>query len=253
MDDGESPESRAESLVTDDRTMYDELIAPLEARMMRSIWRIVRNADLAEDTLQDVLAAFYGVLLAVICFVPYWKLTAELQNRAPVPRLEVRRRPRVCFVFSVLVSTILKPSLPEVWGTLQWVVYWPSLLLVLGGTLALMLFVGGSYSGPTPSTAFAVAGLIGSLMGFIQALFGFAGVSIAEIAAAVTFVLTSCFAALLGMLLVGAPLEDRAIRAGRATAPSVFSRVSWYVFPMPALIFLVLMFFMVVTPVTKPL
>lgn len=49
-------ESRGEILVTDDRMIYDELIAPLEAAMMRSIWRIVRNADLAEDCLQDVLA-----------------------------------------------------------------------------------------------------------------------------------------------------------------------------------------------------
>jgi RNA polymerase sigma-70 factor (ECF subfamily) len=53
--DGEIPKSRGESLVTDDRTIYDELIAPLESKMMRSIWRIVRNADLAEDCLQDAL------------------------------------------------------------------------------------------------------------------------------------------------------------------------------------------------------
>lgn len=40
-------ESRAECLVTDDRAIYDELIAPLEITMMRSLWRVVRNADLA--------------------------------------------------------------------------------------------------------------------------------------------------------------------------------------------------------------
>jgi len=49
-------ESRGKNLVTDDRTIYDELIAPLEATMMRSIWRVVRNADSAEDCLQDALA-----------------------------------------------------------------------------------------------------------------------------------------------------------------------------------------------------
>ena len=100
--------------------------------------------------------------------------------------------------------------------------------------------------------AFAIMGLIGSLMGFIQALFGFADVNIGEVGAAVTFVLSSSFAAMLGMLLVGAPLEDHAVRTGRMAAPSAFSRVSWYVFPMLALIFLVLMFVMVVTPITKP-
>ena len=59
MGSEESLNSRRESLVSDDRTIYDELIAPLEAAMMRSIWRVVRNADLAEDCLQDALAAIW--------------------------------------------------------------------------------------------------------------------------------------------------------------------------------------------------
>jgi RNA polymerase sigma-70 factor (ECF subfamily) len=58
-------ESQRESLVTDDRTIYDELIAPLEAKMMRSIWRIVRNADLAEDSLQDALAVIWKKRLQI--------------------------------------------------------------------------------------------------------------------------------------------------------------------------------------------
>jgi len=64
-EDGGTLESRGESLVTDDRTIYDELIAPLEARMMRSIWRIVRNADLAEDSLQDALAVIWKKRLQI--------------------------------------------------------------------------------------------------------------------------------------------------------------------------------------------
>ena len=58
-EEGETPELQRESLVTEDRAIYDELIAPLEDRMMRSIWRIVRNADLAEDCLQDALAIIW--------------------------------------------------------------------------------------------------------------------------------------------------------------------------------------------------
>ena len=64
-EDGGTLESRGESLVTDDRTIYDELIAPLEARMMRSIWRILRNADLAEDSLQDALAVIWKKRLQI--------------------------------------------------------------------------------------------------------------------------------------------------------------------------------------------
>jgi DNA-directed RNA polymerase specialized sigma24 family protein len=59
MEDAGTPESRGESLLTDDTTICEELIAPLEATMMRSIWRIVRNADLAEDSLQDALAVIW--------------------------------------------------------------------------------------------------------------------------------------------------------------------------------------------------
>jgi len=36
------------------------LIAPMESRMMRTIWRIVRQTDLAEDTLQDALAVVWA-------------------------------------------------------------------------------------------------------------------------------------------------------------------------------------------------
>ena len=40
---------------------------------------------------RSLLATFYGVLLAVVCFVPYWKLTGELQNRAPAPNAGEKR------------------------------------------------------------------------------------------------------------------------------------------------------------------
>jgi RNA polymerase sigma-70 factor (ECF subfamily) len=59
MENSETLEFRKESPVTDDRAIYDELIAPMETTMMRSIWRIVRNADLAEDSLQDALAVIW--------------------------------------------------------------------------------------------------------------------------------------------------------------------------------------------------
>jgi RNA polymerase sigma-70 factor, ECF subfamily len=59
MEDERTLESHGEGRVTDDRTIYDELIAPLKATMMRSIWRIVRNAEMAEDCLQDALAVVW--------------------------------------------------------------------------------------------------------------------------------------------------------------------------------------------------
>jgi hypothetical protein len=71
---------------------------------------------------------------------------------------------------------------------------------------------------------------------------------IGKVAWALAFILASCFTALLGMAIIGAPLEDRVIRIGRVTGPSAFSRVSWYVFPLLSLIFLVLVYTMIILP-----
>jgi RNA polymerase sigma-70 factor (ECF subfamily) len=38
---------------------YDVLVRPMEGRMMRSIWRIVRQREAAEDALQDALAIIW--------------------------------------------------------------------------------------------------------------------------------------------------------------------------------------------------
>ncbi|MBN2409428.1 MAG: RNA polymerase sigma factor [Candidatus Aminicenantes bacterium] len=38
---------------------YDSLVRPMEGRMMRSIWRIVRHREAAEDALQDALAVIW--------------------------------------------------------------------------------------------------------------------------------------------------------------------------------------------------
>jgi RNA polymerase sigma-70 factor (ECF subfamily) len=45
--------------IADERTVYEELIVPVETQMMRTIWRIVRHDQLAEDTLQDALAIIW--------------------------------------------------------------------------------------------------------------------------------------------------------------------------------------------------
>ncbi|MBN1225093.1 MAG: RNA polymerase sigma factor [Candidatus Aminicenantes bacterium] len=49
------PASFEEHSMTVHEKFYTQFIAPVESRMMRSIWRLVRHEQLAEDTLQDVL------------------------------------------------------------------------------------------------------------------------------------------------------------------------------------------------------
>ncbi len=61
----------------DPRSEYDRLIAPIEPRMMRAIWRIVSDPDEAEDVLQNAL-------------VTVWKRW-EAVRRHPAPHALVLR------------------------------------------------------------------------------------------------------------------------------------------------------------------
>jgi RNA polymerase sigma-70 factor (ECF subfamily) len=45
--------------VSEDDAFYDELVAPLESRMLRTAWRIVRDPDRARDALQDALTVIW--------------------------------------------------------------------------------------------------------------------------------------------------------------------------------------------------
>ena len=187
---------------------------------------------------------------------------AKLQNRPLTPDAERGSTPvsyeRSGWGFGTVVGyvlfgavLVLSVRMPNVSLSGVGIACLPSFLVVLGGTLALMLFMGGSNTRLTPSAAFAGMGLIGSLMGFVQMLHGMTDPSpkgIGQVAGALAIILASCFTALLGMAVIGAPLEDRAIRTGRMGAPSAFSRVSWYVFPLLSLIFLVLVYTMIVLP-----
>jgi flagellar motor component MotA len=218
-------------------------------------------AALIPILIRPLLSTFYGGLLAVICFVPCWKLMGKLQGRlsarsaehndtlAPLGHMGWRFGSVFGYVLflSILIATSYALSnLSELWT-----IFRSPLLVVLGGTLLLILFMNGTNTKLTASAAFAGMGLIGSLMGFIQMLHGMTDSSprgIAVVAGAIAFVLFSCLTAYLGMALIGAPMEDRAIRLGQIGAPSAFSRVSWYVFPLLSLIFLVLVFNMIIMP-----
>lgn len=220
-----------------------------------------------------LLATFYGILLAVICLIPFWKLMGKLQSQPSLPNAEQGetgvsiRRPGWGFgtaigyvlFLSVLALIAFDFSIPMLWSVMSVIVHSPSLLVVVGGALVLMLFSGEGNSGRNLSMSFAAMGLIGSLMGCIQVLFGIASFSrlgspqsIAEVANGVTFILCSCFAALVGMILVGAPLADHAVRAGRIASPSAFSRVSWYGFPLLTLILVPLVIVLITTPMPRP-
>ena len=220
-----------------------------------------------------LLAMFYGSLLAVICLIPRWKLMGKLQGRLSPPDTEQGETPvsvrRPVWSFATAFGYILFLMVlgliafhfapPKMWDMMPLFFHPPSVFLVVGGALVLMLFSGEGNSGRNLSLSFAALGFIGSLMACIQVLSGIASFSrsgspplIGEVAGGVLFGFSTCFLALMGMVLVGAPLTDRAIRTGRVAAPSAFSRVSWYGFPLLTLIVVPLSVILMTTPLPTP-
>ena len=133
----------------------------------------------------------------------------------------------------------------------DWVLYWPAVLVVTGGTLTIALIAGKTLWGRIAVAGFALAGTLGSLAGLIQALLGFADRDISRIMSGLGLMVTACFVALLGMTLVANPAEDRRAKRGEPGVPSAWSRAAWLLFPLATVFFLVLTFILVATPMTK--
>ena len=138
--------------------------------------------------------------------------------------------------------------LPPMW---LFFFYWPSLLVVAGGALALLLFMGDIRKGQNVVLSFGFAGLIGSLVGLVQTLQGMSFGRIQDVAAAITFIVSSCFISLIGMMLIGVPLEDRAFSGTEDLPFKKRSLIACYGFPLVTLLYLALITILIVTPIRK--
>lgn len=77
-----------------ERLTYEELLAPVQDRMMRIIWRIVRNPDEAEDTMQEVLALIWKKLDRISGHPNPQALVMKICVNAAVDALRKQRRVR---------------------------------------------------------------------------------------------------------------------------------------------------------------
>lgn len=230
-------------------------------------------ADIANRMIQSFVVTLYGLVLAVICLVPSMKLfgkaeDARLQGEAwhttetarppafPVQRVTLDRVIGYVLFAVVLVLTVLlliggqPQGGPHPMGKVLF--HWPAVLVVIGGAIALALFMGAGAGARAWTLGFAMTGFIGLLAGVVQTLFGFVHKDIAEVSSALSFIISASSLSLLGLLAVAAPLEDREVMEGRREKPSSLSRLFWAVFPLLTFIFLILTFIMVVTPMEKP-
>jgi len=226
-------------------------------------------ANIALQMSESFLPAVYGMILGVICFVPVLKLTGELSKYPLQAPGEAPEKPGekifkilkfenligyALFIAVVGWTIVSSLSLSDLGGPLnpfEVFIYWPSILVVLGGTTVLVMFIGDAATGRSFTLSFALTGLIGSLMAFVQTLISFSARGVRDVASAMTFIISSCFLALLGMMLVGMPLEDRTIKTGKNKKQLTLSRIAWYVFPVVALILLIFAFVIVLIPIKK--
>lgn len=220
--------------------------------------------DIANRMSYSFLSMLYGLILAIICLVPLLRLKQEsdtTKNLGPSD-MEIKTSGllynytfgSILFIAVFIGTVFFSYNLLPMDGPLDPIsilVCWPALLTVVGGTVLLALFIGGNNYGYTFTLGFALTGLLGSLTGFVQALLALSNRSIEDVASAITFVLSSCFIALLGMILVGIPFADRSVKASRAKGNLALSRIVWFVFPLITLIFLALTFLAVITPMQK--
>ena len=213
--------------------------------------------------IQSFIVILYGLVMAAICLVPAMKLAgqagkapeAAIQGTGPFQSLLSERVAGGVLFAAVLGLTIffLVQGSPQD-GPLpvaKVMLHGPAILVVFGGAIALALFMGAGAGARALTLGFAMTGLIALLTGLIQALFGFVHTSIQEIAAAVAFIISASLFALLGLVVVAAPLEDREVMEGRRESPGPLSRMFWIVFPLLTFIFLLLTFVMVITPMKK--
>jgi hypothetical protein len=146
---------------------------------------------------------------------------------------------------ALMLYTLYSPAASGAAMPFDWFVHWPAWLVVFGGALILGLMSGHPLSASPLVTGFAWAGLIGSLLGVVQALQGFSQMSIAAVSEGITFMISSCFAGFIGLLAIGLPLQDRS-QNRQGMKPS---RLVWYGFPIVALLILALATLMVMVPI----
>ncbi len=91
---GPLPDAAERVSMSQPKMSFEEIIAPLERRMLGIIWRIVRHPDEAEDTMQDVLAIIWKRLDKVIHHPNPQALIMKICANAAVDTLRKRRHSR---------------------------------------------------------------------------------------------------------------------------------------------------------------
>lgn len=211
-----------------------------------------------------VLSTFYGLVLVALFSLISFRIRTRLEENnevkasAGISHLESQGKGLPWehvlgygLFAALLLLAIFSIEPGKVYSPIQWFFRLPSILIVAGGGALLALFVRRPV-GSNLTMGFVLTGTISSFFGLIQIVCGFSGGSIKDVAAAVTFIISSCFVALVCMLFIGLPLEDRAeLKLGKKKKRPL-RRLAWHILPALVFLYLVLSFVIAITPIKKP-
>jgi len=193
-----------------------------------------------------------GLLLAVLFTIPALRLApfgeSVMETASPPP--PAQRILAGVALLALLAWPLLGPGSGDRFEPRPWLLHWPAWLVVAGGALALALYLRGIGHGASVVVGLGGAGSVGVLLGLTRALHGFATVSIDDVAGGMMFAVSSGYAALTGLAVVGLPLLDRDAREGRRVPGA--ARGAACGFPLVVLILLVVTVLLVMVPMEKP-
>ena len=213
--------------------------------------------------------AVYGLVLGILCGLPALRSSLEESpsNRPDQPgrhdqssaKTEAFWRIESGVGFLLMIALLfgttffrLQQNPTRNFPPLNFFLDWPAVLVVAGGTFVLTMSLGPRARGASLTLASAMTGLVGGIVGFLRVMLAISHANITNVAGSIAFIISSCFLALLIMVLAGIPLSDRERRSSPSFMATPLLRLAWYVFPFLVLIFLILAFILVVTPFQKP-
>ncbi len=211
-------------------------------------------AQVARDMALAFLPAVYGLALAGLCAVRALRLRMAGAEAPPneTPRVSTGDHWLGAALLTVLVVwMVVRSPLGGPWRFAPWEVllHWPAVLVVAGAAVLVVIMAGAELRGRIGVAALALAGTLASLGGLVLVLLGFADQNLPRVVSGLSSILTACFVALVAMLAIANPIEDRRMRLGGSPFP--INHTAWILFPVATLLFLVIVLVLAMTPMQQ--
>jgi hypothetical protein len=192
-----------------------------------------------------------GLLLAILLALPALRLAAAdggPAETAPPPRL-TQRLLALVFLLALFAAPVVGRGSGGRFEPVPWLLHAPAWLLVVGGAVAVALYLSDRGRGTAAVLGLTAAGAVGVGAGLARGLHGFATVNIDDVAGGLMFAISSAYSALAGLAVAGLPLAARDTGHGRRDESAV--RAAVLGFPLLVLVLLSVTILLALVPMEK--